>query len=115
MVIPGSSDFPNPNWIEEIEDLLFTSAIITLEQAEATTVLVVSCTLDPRTTDGSVRRRDVTGSILSWPKMHIRSRISRSGSIVLLGYCQKAQNSYRFRRRRQFHGRIAATMLLLGR
>ena len=38
-------------------------------------------------------RRDVG---LSWPIMHIHSSNSRSGSVVLLGYCQKAKSSCRF-------------------
>ena len=47
--------------------------------------------------------------------MHIRPIKSRSESMILLGYCQKAKSSCRFRQRRQFYGMIAATILLLER
>lgn len=58
--IPGAPDCPNPNWTELIEDLAFTSAVITVEQPEGNVVLVVSCTFDPPTSDGAVSKQDVS-------------------------------------------------------
>lgn len=58
--IPGAPDCPNPNWTETIDDLAFTSATIVVEQPEGTVVLVVECTFDPPTSDGSVDKRDVS-------------------------------------------------------
>src|SRR3546814_12697959 len=43
-VIAGAPDCPNPNWTELIEDLAFTSAVITVEQPPGTVVLTVTCT-----------------------------------------------------------------------
>jgi hypothetical protein len=59
-IIPGAPDCPNPNWTESIDDLAFTSAVITVEQPAGTTVLTVACTFDPPTSDGSVNKQDVT-------------------------------------------------------
>jgi hypothetical protein len=53
-VIAGAPDCPNPLWTETIDDLAFTSAIITVEQPEGTTVLTVTCTFSPPTSDGPV-------------------------------------------------------------
>jgi hypothetical protein len=53
-VIPGAPDCPNPNWTERIEDLAFTSAVITVEQPPGTVVLTVTCTFESPTSDGSV-------------------------------------------------------------
>lgn len=60
--IPGAPDCPNPNWSENIEDLAFTSATITVEQPAGTVVLTVTCTFSAPTTDGAVSKQDVVCS-----------------------------------------------------
>ncbi|MFN2168028.1 MAG: hypothetical protein ACK2U9_17435 [Anaerolineae bacterium] len=61
-IIAGAPDCPNPNWVESIDDLAFTSATITVEQPAGNVVLSVSCTFDPATSDGSVSKQDVSCS-----------------------------------------------------
>lgn len=58
--IPGAPDCPNSRWREAIEDLAFTSATITVEQPEGTTVLTVFCTFSQPTSNGPVPGSRVT-------------------------------------------------------
>ena len=58
--IPGAPDCPNPGWSENILDLAFTSATITVEQPVGTVVLTVTCTFSPATSDGPVSKADVS-------------------------------------------------------
>lgn len=58
-IIPGAPDCPNPNWTEEITDLAFTRATITVEQPEGAVVLRVVCTFSSPTSDGAVSKNDV--------------------------------------------------------
>jgi hypothetical protein len=58
--IPGAPDCPNPNWSEQITDLAFTSATITVEQPAGNLVLTVTCTFSEPTSNGAVSRADVT-------------------------------------------------------
>lgn len=58
--IPGAPDCPNPNWTEEIEDLSFTSAVITVEQPPGTLVLTVTCSFGSPTSNGAVPGSNVS-------------------------------------------------------
>lgn len=60
--IAGAPDCPNSNWTESIDDLAFTSAVITVEQPVGTLVLTVSCTFSPHTSNGAVPGSQVTCS-----------------------------------------------------
>jgi hypothetical protein len=60
--IPGAPGCPNPNWRQDITELAFTSARITVQQPGSTgpVVLTVVCTFASPTEDGSVPARDVS-------------------------------------------------------
>jgi hypothetical protein len=66
--IPGAPDCPNPQWTENITDMAFTSATITLFQdanengtfEAGELVLTVNCTFSPATSNGAVPRSGFT-------------------------------------------------------
>jgi hypothetical protein len=58
--VPGAPDCPNSQWIEEIVDMQFTAATITVEQPAGTLVLTVTCSISPPSSDGAIPRTDVT-------------------------------------------------------
>jgi hypothetical protein len=58
--IPGAPGCPNSNWRQDITDLSFTTATITVEQPAGNLVLTVTCTFSNPTTNGAVAGGDVT-------------------------------------------------------
>jgi len=58
--VVGAPDCPNANWTEDITDMRFTSAVITVEQPPGTLVLTVTCGIDPPSSNGAVPGRDVS-------------------------------------------------------
>lgn len=52
--IPGAPDCPNSKWREDILDVSFTSAVLTVEQPVGNVVLEVDCTFPGGTDDGPV-------------------------------------------------------------
>jgi len=52
--VAGAPDCPNSQWTEAITDLSFKSATLTIDQPAGTTVLTVTCTFTPPTSDGKV-------------------------------------------------------------
>jgi hypothetical protein len=57
--IPGAPDCPNSMWTENITDVAFTSATITLSQQGAT-VITVNVTFSPPTSNGTVPQSGFT-------------------------------------------------------
>jgi hypothetical protein len=57
--IPGAPDCPNSMWTENITDVAFTSATITLSQ-QGVTVITVNVTFSPPTSNGTVPQSGFT-------------------------------------------------------
>ncbi len=58
--VPGAPECPGSNWTENIVDMAFTSATITVEQPPGTVALTVSCTISPPSSDGAISKDDVS-------------------------------------------------------
>ncbi len=54
---------PNSNWEEDITDMQFTSAVLTIQQPPGTTVLTESVTFSPPTSNGVVPTSDITPTV----------------------------------------------------
>jgi hypothetical protein len=61
--IPGAPGCPNPMWTEAITDMVFTSAVVTVQQPVGTTVLTASCRFSPPTSNGAVPGSTVTCTV----------------------------------------------------
>ena len=73
VIIPADDDrfvCPNPNWTQEITDLEFFEATITVEQPVGTVVLTVECDIDPATSDGLVDKADVECTQIFARRLH---------------------------------------------
>lgn len=58
--VAGAPDCPNVLWMENVTDVAFVSATVTVEQPPGVLVLTVGCLLSPPTADGAVPASDVT-------------------------------------------------------
>lgn len=62
--VPGAPDCPNPNWTEWIVDIAFTRAVLTIQQPEGMVRLYADCYFTPPTSDGQVKGKDVSCTII---------------------------------------------------